>query len=499
MIDKIISNIINQIDPISQYIYIVGGFPRDHILNNPFNDLDIILPISKDDSFFNKKNKKRIKKETGTILKKINIDNKQFNLEISPLKENNIEEDLKSRDLSINSIAYKVSIKDRKWEILDPTGGIKDLHFKILRCYEEKNLIADPIRMLRIFRFQAVFGFDIDSNTFLLIRNRKAGINDAPSEMIYEELMKLFSGNYITKALRNMALSGLLRDIIPEMQSLITFLHQDSYHHHESVFEHSLLVLDNCVCQKLSSAYKVAALFHDIAKPITFDGKHYINHEKKGALLTKIILKRLRFSNRFINTVSSIVNYHMIPMNSQKKLFELRYNLGKDAFKNQIQFIKADKCAVNFFWSQTRTYQTFSKLVKKVLQYDNEGFFEKLVTLANGTVLKKFGLKPGIAFQHILQYLRNYFFKNPEKLTRNQVRLLLEQNLYFTTHYNCFKHGDFKTKRLREYLRDHVIYGLLEDSKKHHLKSGLFTFYYFSEGEFKNWEKENQEFCTLFY
>ncbi|MEA1884945.1 MAG: HD domain-containing protein [Thermotogota bacterium] len=499
MIDQIINEIIRVINCKINYFYIVGGMPRDLILKNEINDVDTILPVPRDHPFFKINRKRQIKKSIGTVLKKINVNGISFKCEINPLQKEDIEQDLKSRDLTINSIAYKVDAISKKIEIFDPCGGINDLINHKLRCYQEKNLTEDPIRMLRIFRFQSLLNFDVDTYTTISISKYQAEINDAPDEMLYEEFSKLFLGAYCVKAFRNMANSGLLSKIIPEMETSIKFLHQDPYHHHESVFEHSLQVLDNCVRKNLGLEYRVAAFFHDISKPFVFDGKHYLKHETKGVKVTKKILSRMRFPNHLINNVSRIINYHMIEFNSQKKFFEVRYNIGENEFKDQIQFIEADKMATNYLWNQTQAFQDFIMNVNIVNRYDDSGFFERLEKLVNGKTLLRFGLKSGPGFQKVLDYLKKYFFKKPDRLSERNIKTLLEQNLFFSGHYNQFKYGVLQSKRIREYIKGQVIYGLLEESVELSFKSGIFYFNYFSKGEFINWEKENRKYCCLFY
>lgn len=499
MMEQLINEIIKAINCKINHFYIVGGMPRDLILKKESNDVDIILPVPRDHPFFTINKKRQIKKSIGTVLKKIIVNGKSFKCEINPLQKEDIEKDLESRDLTINSIAYKVDIMSKKLEIFDPCGGINDLINHKLRCYQENNLAEDPIRMLRIYRFQSLLNFDIDTYTAISISKHHAKINDAPKEMLYEELSKLFSGTYCVKAFRNMATSGLLSEMIPEMDPVINFLHQDPYHHHESVFEHSLQVLENCVQKNLSLEYRVAAFFHDISKPSVFDGKHYIKHETKGVKVTKNILSRMRFPNDFINNVSRIIDYHMMAFNSHKKFFEMRYNIGEDKFKDQIQFIEADKMATNQFWNQTQAFQDFVMNVNIVTRYDDCGFFERLEKLVNGKILLKIGLKSGPGFQNCLDYLKKYFFKKPDRLSERNIIKLLEQNLFFIGHYSHFKHGILQSKRIREYIKGQVIYGLLEEGVELSFKSGIFYFNYFSKGEFISWEKENRKYCCLFY
>ena len=71
-----------------------------------------------------------------------------------------IEEDLCSRDFSFNSIAY---LFDKKC-LFDPLNGLKDLELSLLRTHSEINLVNDPLRILRCFRFVSELKFNIDLN-----------------------------------------------------------------------------------------------------------------------------------------------------------------------------------------------------------------------------------------------------------------------------------------------------------------------------------------------
>ena len=93
------------------------------------------------------------------IFKHISID---IANQISP----SIEGDLKSRDFSINSIAFFLMKK----LLIDPLNGIKDIELSLLKTYSKKNLIDDPLRILRCFRFVSELNFNIDEKLLILIK-----------------------------------------------------------------------------------------------------------------------------------------------------------------------------------------------------------------------------------------------------------------------------------------------------------------------------------------
>ena len=70
-------------------------------------------------------------------------------IDIANQVSSSIEGDLCSRDFSINSIAF---LFDKKC-LFDPLNGLKDLEISLLRTYSENNLLKDPLRILRCFRF----------------------------------------------------------------------------------------------------------------------------------------------------------------------------------------------------------------------------------------------------------------------------------------------------------------------------------------------------------
>ena len=82
-----------------------------------------------------------------------------ISIDIANQLSKTIEGDLKRRDFSINSIAF---LLDKKL-LFDPLNGIKDIEISLIRTYSETNLIEDPLRILRCFRFVSELQFNIES------------------------------------------------------------------------------------------------------------------------------------------------------------------------------------------------------------------------------------------------------------------------------------------------------------------------------------------------
>src|ERR1700682_6386772 len=79
-----------------------------------------------------------------------------------------LEDDLRRRDLTINAMA-----KDEAGTLIDPFGGKKDLEKGVLRHVSEA-FAEDPVRILRVARFAARFGFDVAPETAQLMKEMVA-------------------------------------------------------------------------------------------------------------------------------------------------------------------------------------------------------------------------------------------------------------------------------------------------------------------------------------
>jgi len=128
-------------------------------------------------------------------------------------------------------------------------------------------------------------------------------------ERFREEFEKLiYKSSKPSVGLRLMYECGILQIFIPELCEGVGVV-QPQFHV-DDVFEHSLKTLDIA-----PDEVKIAALFHDVAKPRckTEDEKgiHFYGHDILGAQMSEEILKRLRFPNHVINEVKTLIRWHM--------------------------------------------------------------------------------------------------------------------------------------------------------------------------------------------
>jgi len=149
--------------------YLVGGYIRDIILGRKTEklDVDIVVPLNAIE--IGKKIADNIGSKFIILDKKrevVRIILNNIYIDIANQVSSTIEGDLSSRDFSINSIAF---LFDKKC-LFDPLNGLKDLEISLLRTHSEKNLLADPLRILRCFRFVSELNFRIDLNLINFIK-----------------------------------------------------------------------------------------------------------------------------------------------------------------------------------------------------------------------------------------------------------------------------------------------------------------------------------------
>ncbi len=175
---------------------LVGGSVRDGLLNKLSKkpDLDFVIPIEAI-----KFSKNLSKKINATFIK---LDEKRdiarlvvngWTLDFARQVGKNLEDDLLRRDFRINAIALKLSEKP---EIFDPIGGMDDLKNKTIVAISEKNLIDDPLRILRGFRLMCELGFELEKKTKIFLKNNVDKLSNVAPERIKMEILKIANSSW---------------------------------------------------------------------------------------------------------------------------------------------------------------------------------------------------------------------------------------------------------------------------------------------------------------
>ena len=210
-------------------IYAVGGAVRDELLGLPVKDRDYVVvgatpedmvrlgykPVGKDFPVFLHPETReqyalaRTERKTGRGYK-------GFQVHAAP--DVTLEQDLSRRDLTINAIA-----RDARGRIIDPFDGAVDLRRGILR-HVSPAFAEDPVRILRLGRFAARFGFKVAPATLRLARAMvAAGEADAlVPERVWQELAIGLMEAAPSKMFALLRLCGALARVLPELAAAWT-------------------------------------------------------------------------------------------------------------------------------------------------------------------------------------------------------------------------------------------------------------------------------------
>lgn len=320
-----------------------------------------------------------------------------------------IEEDLSRRDFTCNAIALNL-----KGELVDPFGGIEDIHNKVVRAVGDahQRFEEDHLRILRALRFASQLGFEIEETTASAVRKMKDTINSVSSERLREELTKLICGKNAKQVLT--IYSDVIFEVIPELKPLYKYDQKTKYHSHDA-WEHTLIVLDKMPRSEIG---RWAALLHDMGKPktqtIDNDGQaHYYGHPERSSEIAEVILKRLKFSKKVSESVLLLIKYHDRQMAATKKsvkkmlrhFAEVNTELPtEDMFRIYCDLRRADSYAHD---ENFRGYLTFTNQIESVFDKiiaENEVFSLKDLDIG-GKELMELGVPEGPKISEILNAL----------------------------------------------------------------------------------------------
>lgn len=256
-----------------------------------------------------------------------------------------LEDDLLARDFTIGALGV-----DLRGRLIDPAGGLADLMTGVVRgtADPEKRLTEDPLRAMRAIRIAAQLQFRIDPATFEAVCRISPRLAEVAVERIRDELSKAVVSQWPGFALEQFRRSGILGVILPELLEGVGM--EQNRHHAYTVWEHTVIATSQ-VPPVLH--LRLAALFHDIAKPrcLSVEGsdRHFYNHETVGADLTREILRRLRYGQDTIRRVVHLVRYHMSlhldPAMSDAAIRRMLDRIGRENIPDLVELRRADRIA----------------------------------------------------------------------------------------------------------------------------------------------------------
>ena len=391
--------------------YAVGGVVRDHFLQRPCTDIDIVcighseggevhigIELAHASSRALGGGHVSVFKTFGTASFRYTEDGREYELEFvgarresyshdsrKPVVENGtLEDDQRRRDFTVNALAVCLNA-DRYGELMDPFGGIKDMDDGILRTPLDPDITFsdDPLRMMRAVRFATQLNFDIYPETFEAIKRNAYRLEIISSERIVEELNKILACLRPSRGLKMLEESKLLDKFLPELIALqgVEFINGKG---HKDNFLHTMEVVDNvAMASETPNVWlEWAALLHDIAKPVTkrFDpvvGWTFHGHDAVGVKMVARIFRRLHMpNNEKMKYVQKLVGLHLRPIAlvedtiTDSAVRRLLFEAGDD-IDDLMMLCHADVTSKNSA-KITRCFQNFAKVREKMREIEEK-------------------------------------------------------------------------------------------------------------------------------
>src|SRR5581483_11075426 len=221
-------------------------------------------------------------------------------------------EDVQRRDFTINGLLLD-PLDDK---VVDYVGGRDDLQAKIIRAIGDPALrfAEDKLRMLRAVRFAARFEYTIEPTTFAAIQRLAPQINQVSRERVRDELTRMLTEGHARRAFDLLDETGLLRQVLPEIEAMKGVEQPPEFHPEGDVFVHTLLMLEK-LPHPCPATLAWGVLLHDVGKPPTFrrapDRIRFDEHARVGTRMAEAICRRLRFSGDETKQIAALVENHM--------------------------------------------------------------------------------------------------------------------------------------------------------------------------------------------
>ena len=397
--------------------YLVGGAVRDAILNKPIKDEDYCITGFTSEKFLKLFPQARIR---GKSFEVFDLEGKEFALarketkvgkghkefEINTSDEITIEEDLKRRDITINSIAQDVLTK----EIIDPFGGKEDLDNGIIRATSEK-FSEDPLRVYRVARIAAILDFKVSRKTLNMMNKLKDELPTLSKERVFTEFRKALGADKPSIFFNVLKEAEVLETHFKEIYDLIGAIQPIKYHPEGDSYNHTMLALDNSAKITKDVKLRFCTLVHDLGKGRTPKEMypHHYNHEQRGVAPLKEMCKTLGCPNEWQKSGLTAVLEHM-----KGGIFPQMTVAKKVSFIEKI-----DKTTLGLKGLQIVVYcdrsrnKDRSKEEIKDEQYNFCKIGTKMLKEIDGEyIINKYNLKPGIEFGKKLHEERVKWLKN---------------------------------------------------------------------------------------
>ena len=357
---------------------------------------------------------------------------------------NSLEEDLKRRDFTINAIAYSVS----RETIVDQFGGQRDISQKRLRAVGNpvERFNEDALRMMRAVRLAVELNFVIDGDTMNAIAENATNLKRISKERIRDELIRILNSDAPMQGIVLCEKLGLLQYIAPDILRGIGVEQNQAHAYH--VYEHLLRTLQHAADRKWPFHVRLAALFHDVAKPETRRWSEekknwtFYGHEVVGARVTRKALTDLKFSRETVELVSNLVRWHMffsdpdtVTLSAVRRTIQ---NIGKEHIEELLNLRICDRIGTGRPKEQPFRFRKYKAMVEQALI---DPVSVKMLDINGERIMQITEEKPGPKIGYALHALLEEVLDDP---TKNSSEYLEKRAI------ECIKMSDVALQKLGE-------------------------------------------------
>lgn len=345
-----------------------------------------------------------------------------------------LREDLSRRDFTVNAMAYDAVSR----ELYDPFNGMEDLEKKTIRTVGDPDLRfgEDGLRPVRACRIAAQLGFGIEQKTLDAIPRAREVVRKVSMERIHDEFKKLMRSEKPSVGIEYMRRTGILEIYLPELLEGYA-VDQNEYHRHD-VYYHNLYSCD--AVPKDRPLVRLAALFHDIGKPrakqyaiTNGNGNVFYNHEIIGERIADRIMKRLKFSNSDMRTISRLVKMHMFYYTEEWSDGAVRRFLRKidgntEMLGDLFELRKADRIGSGLKSGEADILVKFRERIRTIIEADNALKVTDLEINGND-IMEHFRVKPSPLIGDMLEYMLEKVLDDPALNSREELLAIGEEFL----------------------------------------------------------------------
>ena len=414
--------VMNTLEAGGHKAFLVGGCVRDTLLSRPPQDYDITTcaaPNRVSDLF-------PVTVPTGLRFGTVTVMTPGGPVEVTTMRRDgaykdcrrpdhvvfsdDLRGDVQRRDFTINGLAM-----DSRGTVIDYVGGCGDLGQGTIRAIgsARDRFAEDGLRLMRAARLAAQLDFTIEGETAAAAKANAHLMAKVSAERKRDELVKILLSDRPAYGMLLLLNLGLLPNVLPELMPCVGF-EQRSKYHDQDVFGHMVSVLANSP-RKLN--VRMAAVLHDIGKPSTFtmdeSGEgHFYQHHREGADIVRRALTSLRFGNKTIDSVATLIYFHMFRYRRIKRSSVKRFitAVGKDNLQDLYALQIADTESRPMSDARNQTIALF-RLVEEVLKGKEP--LDRSDLAVNGHDLIEAGIPPGRKMGQILDRLTKIAVRHP--------------------------------------------------------------------------------------